>query len=153
MRRLLERSEGLRGELTALIRADMAVFDRVMGAYGLPKNTEAEKAERSARIQEVLKEATDVPLACARLCREVILLGRETAGKGNRNVVSDAGAGVMAAYAGLKSAVLNVYVNAGSINDREFAQNRLAEVEHLATDAERETQEVFARVAGLVGKA
>ena len=150
LRAVLEQAEGLRGELTALIQADIDVFNRVMGAYGLPKDTDAEKAARSARIQEVLKQATDVPLACARLCLEVILLSREAAEKGNRNVVSDAGVGVMAAYAGLKSAALNVYVNAGSIKDREFASARLAEVEGLVAEAERLTGEVYRLTAGML---
>lgn len=148
LRAVLEQAERLRGELTALIQADIDVFDRVMGAYSLPKETDAEKTARSARIQEVLKEATDVPLVCARLCLEVITLSRETAEKGNRNVVSDAGVALMSAYAGFKSAALNVYGNAASIKDREFARTRLAEMAHLGADAEHLTQEIYQWVAG-----
>ncbi len=42
----------------------------------------------------------------------MIDLAAITADKGNLNVVSDAGVAVLSAYAGLKSAALNVYVNA-----------------------------------------
>jgi formiminotetrahydrofolate cyclodeaminase len=153
LRAVLEQVERLRGDLTAMIQADIDVFNLVMGAYGLPKDTDAEKAARSARIQEAMKQATDVPLACARLCLEVIALSREAAEKGNRNVVSDAGVGVMAAYAGLKSAALNVYVNAGSIKDREFADARLAEIESLVKEAERLTGDAYRLTAGLLMKA
>jgi len=148
LRVVLAQAERLRGELTAMIQADIDVFNQVMGAYGLPKETEAEKSARSTRIQEVMKRATDVPLACARLCLEVIALSRATAEKGNRNVVSDGGVAVMAAYAGFKSAALNVYVNAGSIKDREFARTRLAEMEKLAVDAERQSREIYQCVVG-----
>lgn len=150
LRAVLEQAGRLRGELTAMIQADIDVFNLVMGAYGLPKETDAEKAARSARIQEAMKQATDVPLVCARLCLEVITLSREAAEKGNRNVVSDAGVAVMAAYAGFKSAALNVYVNAGSIKDQEFSQARLAEMESLAADAERLTAEIYGQVTRLL---
>jgi formiminotetrahydrofolate cyclodeaminase len=146
MRAVLEKAERLRGELTAMILADIDVFNTVMGAYGMPKETDEQKALRGKCIQEALQQAADVPLACARLCMEVISLSREAAEKGNRNVVSDAGVAVIAAYAALKSAALNVYVNAGSIQDQEFARTRLAEVERLQEDAERQTQDIYQRV-------
>ena len=62
MRALLERAEALRHRLTGMIEDDVKAFDAVMGAYGMPKETDAEKASRSAAIQEALKLATDVPL-------------------------------------------------------------------------------------------
>ena len=45
-----------------MIRADIEVFDQVMSAYGLPKDTEKQKAARSHAIQVALKAATEVPL-------------------------------------------------------------------------------------------
>ncbi len=61
-------------------------------------------------------------------------------------MVSDAGVGVVAAHAALRAAALNVYINAGSIADREFADRSVSELEGLlATGAER-TEAVFARV-------
>ena len=83
-----------------------------MGAYGMPKETDAEKAARDKAIQAALKLATDVPLACACAAREVIDLAAIAADKGNLNVISDAGVGVLAGYAALRSAALNVFTNA-----------------------------------------
>jgi formiminotetrahydrofolate cyclodeaminase len=40
-----------------MIKADVDVFDRLMLAYGLPKETDEEKAARSKQIQVVLKAA------------------------------------------------------------------------------------------------
>ena len=132
MKEVLAASEKLRAELTKAIGDDVKAFDAVMGAYGLPKGeTDDEKAARTAKIQAALKEATDVPLECARLCAEVVKLSAVTAEKGNLNVVSDAGVAVQSAYAGLMSAALNVRVNAKSIKDREFADQRLGELEAL----------------------
>ena len=83
------------------------------------------------RIQEALKVATDVPLACCRACREVIDLAEAVAEKGNLNVISDAGVAVLSAHAGLRSAALNVYVNAKGLDDRGFADERLKQLEEL----------------------
>jgi formiminotetrahydrofolate cyclodeaminase len=143
MKVLLVRSEELRAELLAMIKADVDVFNKLMGCYGLAKGTEAEKAERSVQIQTVLKEVTLVPLACAKACLGALLLSKEAAEKGNVNVVSDAGVAVMSAYAGLKSAALNVYINAGSLKDRAFAEEQLASLELILKDADVSAEEIY----------
>lgn len=131
LKEILGKSEALRTELTGMIADDVEAFDAVMGAYGLPKGTDEEKAARAARIQEALKVATDVPLACCRACRQVIDLAEAVADKGNLNVISDAGVAVLSAHAGLRSAALNVYVNAKGLDDRAFAEERLKQLEEF----------------------
>jgi formiminotetrahydrofolate cyclodeaminase len=143
MQALLAKSESLRERLTAMIKADVDVFDRLMTTYGLPKESDEQKAARSKAIQTVLKEATEVPLVCARLCAEAIVLSRIAAEKGNPGVISDAGVGAMAAYAGLKSAALNVYINAGSLKDRNLAEMKLSELEALLKGAEGAVEEIY----------
>ncbi len=146
MRELLADAEALRADLTDLVAADVAAFDEVMAAYGLPKASEAEKTARTATIQRALGAASEVPLGCARLCARIIALSRRAAEGGNLNVVSDAGVAVMAAYAGLKSAALNVYINAGAIKDQDYVARTTAEIERLIAAAERDAPAVFALV-------
>lgn len=143
MQELLAKSEVLRQTLTGMIKADVDVFDRLMACYGMAKETDAEKAERSAAIQAVLKDATEVPLACAKACAEAIALSRIAADNGNLGVISDAGVAVMAGYAGLKSAALNVYINAGSLKDREFAEAKLAQLAEILNNADVATEEIY----------
>ena len=143
MQALLQRSESLREKLTGMIKADVDVFDKLMACYGLAKDTDEEKAERSTQIQSVLKQATIVPLECAKACAEAIELSRIAADKGNTGVISDAGVAVMAGYAALKSAALNVYINASSIKDKEFANQKLGELEHILNGAEVATEEIY----------
>lgn len=131
MKDLLAKVEALRAQLTDFIRADVEAFDGLMAAYGLPKDTDEQKAARSAAIQEGLKKATDAPLACARACADVIALSRVAAEKGNTNVVSDAGVAALAAVAALRSAALNVDINVPSIKDADFAASRRAETDAL----------------------
>ena len=143
MQSLLQQSEDLRQQLTDFIQADVDVFNRVMTAYSLPKDTDEEKTARSAAIQTVLKDATLVPLDCAKACANVIALSAIAAEKGNPNVISDAGAATMAAYSGLKTAALNVYINAGSLKDKDFAENQLAQLAHIIKIAEQQTSDIY----------
>jgi formiminotetrahydrofolate cyclodeaminase len=140
---VLKQAEALRDRMTDMIRADVEVFDRLMASYGLPKETDEDKAARSEEIQAALKEATDVPLNCARACAEAIELCRGAAEKGNLNVISDAGVAVVAADAAMKSAALNVYINVGSIKDKAFAEERSAELEKILKSADGQTSEIY----------
>jgi len=146
MQALLQKSEALREKLTGLIKADIDVFNHLMAAYGLPKETDEEKVARSEAIQTVLKAATEVPLDCARACAEAIELSRCAANKGNLGVISDAGAAVMAGYGGLKSAALNVYINTGSLKDRQFVEAKLAELETILKNVDVAVEEIYQMV-------
>lgn len=143
MRVLLAESEALRTTLVGMIKADVDVFDKLMACYGLPKSTEEEKSLRTEQIQAVLKEATIVPLECAHACAKAIRLSRVAAEKGNAGVISDAGVAAMAGYAALKSAALNVYINAASLKDRQFAEAQLADLQNIIEGADGLTEEIY----------
>ncbi len=148
LKEVLVQAESLRARLTNMIQADVEVFNRVMASYRLPKGTDEEKAARSAEIQEALKAATDVPLECAKACAEVIALSRTAAEKGNLNVISDAGVAVMAGYAALKSAALNVNINIGGIRDPEFADSRRQQLIEVLDGCGCDTDEIYKIVEG-----
>jgi methenyltetrahydrofolate cyclohydrolase len=143
---VLVQAEALRSQLTELIQADIDVFNRLMSKYALPKETDDEKAIRGAAIQDVLKEATEVPLQCAHACAEVVRLSKVAADLGNSNVVSDAGAALMAAYAGLKISALNVIINANSLKDREFAETKLAELKQATVGIDHMVETLYQTV-------
>ena len=146
MRDLVVESDRLRGELARLADEDVRVFGEVMAAYRMPRGDDAERAARRAAIQSALLDATEAPLELARVCAEVIDLSATAAEEGNSNVVSDAGVGVVAAHAALRAAALNVWINAGSIDDRAFADRAVAELERLLAVGAERTEAVFARV-------
>lgn len=151
MQHALIEADALRERLVAMVAEDVAAFDTLMAAYRLPKANDADKALRSAAIQAGLQAATDAPLACARTCADVVRLCDRVAQHGNLNVISDAGVGVLAAAAALRSAALNVYINAPTIKDRAFADSRLAEVEALQAEALPLAERVFGLVRGKMG--
>lgn len=150
MKDVLAQSEALRVKLIGMIEDDVKAFDAVMGAYGMPKESDADKAKRDQAIQAALKLATDVPMACARAARQVIDIAATASDKGNLNVISDAGVGVLAGYAALRSAALNVFTNARMITDKTFAEAKLKELNELLAGAEGATEKAYGVVKGKV---
>lgn len=150
LKEVLAKAEDLRGRMTDMIQDDVQAFDTVMGAYGMPKESDEEKAARGEAIQEALKMATDVPIRCCRLAAEVIDLSLVASEKGNLNVISDAGVAVLSAYAALRSAALNVYINAKMISDTSFVESKLGELESLLAGAEATTEKAYEIVKGKV---
>ncbi|HSH63652.1 methenyltetrahydrofolate cyclohydrolase [Methyloceanibacter sp.] len=148
MKHVLGKAESLRRRLTSMIEDDVQAFDKVMAAYGMPKETDADKARRDDAIQVSLKLATDVPMRCCHAAREVIDLAGIASDKGNLNVISDAGVAVLAGYAALRSAALNVFTNARMINDRAFADAKLEELHELLAGAESATENAYDVVKG-----
>ncbi len=143
MRSVLSESERVRRRLTAMVAEDIAAFDSILAAYKLPKSTEEDKAVRTAAIQAGLRRATEVPLDCARVCAEVIALSRRASEQGYLNVISDGGVGVLAGFTGLRSAALNVYINAPALKDRAFAERATAELETLLEFCGAETEAIY----------
>ena len=144
MREILQKSEALRTQLLALMTADVAAFDGVMAAFGMPKNTDAEKSARRHAIQAALKEATRVPLETARACAAVIALAKPVAENGNPNVASDAGSAAQSALAGLNSAALNVKINLASLKDEAFVAETVAALANITKNAAATAAEIYA---------
>lgn len=120
MRAALPQAEALRQTLTGLMDADTAAYSAVMAAYKLPRETDAQRTERTAALQAALRSATDAPLATAAACVDVLALAGQAAARGNRNAAGDAAAAALLAHAGLQIAVRNVESNLRSIRDADF---------------------------------
>jgi formiminotetrahydrofolate cyclodeaminase len=112
-----EQARDLRQRALDLASADSAAFDRVMAAYGLPRQTDEEKAERAAAIQAATADAARPPLEIAQLAARIIELAAGLPGRSNRNVLSDVGVAASLAGAALESAAINVEVNLGALKD------------------------------------
>ena len=120
---LKTKSNRLQKELLELVELDATVFEPLSKAYGLPKETEEEKQQKSVIMEEALKKASSVPLEIMRKCCEAILIQAEFAAKGSAIALSDAGVGVIFCKAALQGASLNVYINTEAMQDRAFAEN------------------------------
>ena len=147
---ILRDSEVLRQKLVEAIQKDVTAFDSVMAVYALPKNTDHEKMRRNQEMQISLKKAIQAPLECAHLAMNVLPLSKRIAEVGNINVISDAGVAALAARAALRSSALNVFVNASSLDDKEFGNSKISEVRDLIYESEKLEKEVFDKVSDVI---
>ncbi len=120
LKSVLEQAEDLCAAFTTLIDKDTETFNKVMEAYGLPKDTEGQKALRAVAIQETTKEAALVPLEVMKHVIDALALAHVVAEKGNVNSASDAGVSALMLHAACEAAALNVRINLNSISDHNF---------------------------------
>jgi methenyltetrahydrofolate cyclohydrolase len=146
MEEVLKRSEELRAQFNAIIDKDTAAFNKVMAAYGLPKDTEEQKVKRTAEIQEATKTATLVPLRLMELCLNALELVKIIVEKGNQNSLSDAGVAALVLHAGGEGAALNIKINLGSLSDTDFVGQTKTKVGHYRASLETLTSDILANV-------
>jgi formiminotetrahydrofolate cyclodeaminase len=128
----LQALDELRQEMLELVAADVTAYSAVGAAYGLPKDTDEQRAARESAIQEALVAAAGVPMALARCAAAVAEHLPPLLAKGNPNLVSDVGVAARLAEAACECAWLNVEVNVAVITNQSFVAASRAEAEgHL----------------------
>ena len=120
MEELQAKAEAIRKRMLELSQADADVFNIFMNALGLPKNTDEEKAARTAAIQQAYKDATMVPFEIGELANQIFDLAELASRKGNQNLITDGIIAAINARAAVKSAFLNVRINLSGIKDESF---------------------------------
>lgn len=120
MEALQAKAEAIRERMLELSQADADVFNIFMNALGLPKNTDEEKAARTAAIQQAYKDAAMVPFEIGELANQIFDLAELASRKGNQNLITDGIIAAINARAAVKSAFLNVRINLSGIKDESF---------------------------------
>ena len=120
MEELQAKAEAIRKRMLELSQADVDVFNIFMNALGLPKNTDEEKAARTAAIQQAYKDAAMVPFEIGELANQIFDLAELASRKGNQNLITDGIIAAINARAAVKSAFLNVRINLSGIKDESF---------------------------------
>ncbi|QSB06336.1 cyclodeaminase/cyclohydrolase family protein [Natronoglycomyces albus] len=139
MKVALQKAEAHRQTAIDLAEADADAFAAVSAAYKLPKDTDEEKAARTAAIQAALVAAAEVPLQVAQVSARIIALAGSILNGSNPNVVSDIGVAASSAKSALESAAYNVDINVKSIKDPEQRERLAAELnEALASKVQAE---------------
>ena len=143
---LKEKATALQGESLRLVEEDAKAFEPLSKAYGMPRATEEEKAEKARVMAIVLKEACAVPMEIMEKCCEAIDVIEEFAAKGSALAISDAGVGVVFCKAALLGASLNVFINTKSMEDKEYAASLNEKADKMITDYSKKADEIFAAV-------
>ena len=133
----------LQKELVLDVDRDSEAYDGVSQAFKLPKETDEEKAIRSAAIQENTKKAALVPMEVARRASTLLPSIEAVVARGNQNAVTDGCVAMMCARVAVVGALFNVRINLTSIKDEEF-------VARLREEADRLEADVLAREAAVI---
>ncbi len=145
---LTEKATKLQEELLRLVERDAEVFEPLSKAYGMPRATEEEKAEKARVMEIVLKDACSVPMEIMEKCCEAIELLEVFAEKGSTLAISDAGVGAAMCKAALLGASLNVYINTKSMKNREYAEELNAKCDAMLEKYPPMADKVFESVLG-----
>jgi glutamate formiminotransferase/formiminotetrahydrofolate cyclodeaminase len=126
-----EKGQMLKDKLLALVDEDTRSFNAIMAAFGLPKDTDEQKAERKKVIQTASQYATEVPFRTLQTVVEAIPLIREMVNNGNPNSLSDAGVGASCLLTAMQGAWMNVLINAQGLDDKAWAADITSKAEKL----------------------
>jgi glutamate formiminotransferase/formiminotetrahydrofolate cyclodeaminase len=146
-----EKGQKLKDRLLYLVDEDTRAFNKIMDAFGLPKQSDAEKAARTSAIQEATKFAIEIPLEVMRLSLDSMDVIGKMAEIGNPNSVSDAGVGALCARSAVLGAFLNVKINASGYKDAAYVERVLAEgktIEAKAIELEKSILEMVNQKIG-----
>jgi len=118
-----ENGQQIKNSLLNAVDEDTLAFNKIMDAFGLPKNTEEEKTIRTQTIEDATKYACEIPFGVMKTAFGAFDLLTEMVEKGNPNSITDAGVGILSIKTAVHGAYYNVLVNAQSLKDRDFAEN------------------------------
>jgi len=145
------KAQQLKDELLSLVDEDAAAFNKVMEAFGLPKESAEEKRARTAAIEEATKRAAEVPLKVMETASKSYDLLSEMVDEGNPASISDVGVGALATRACIEGAALNVRINLATLKDEKFRTALADKVRKISTDSETKFKKINQVVESKLG--
>jgi len=149
---IIEKSCDLSKKLIALIDEDAENFEPLSKAYGMPKDTPEQQAEKDKVLQQCLMGAISGPIKMVEYIYEAIMLQEELVDISTKIIISDVGCGVQFLKAAIYSANLNVDVNLNSIKDEKFVAETRARMSKLVTDGAAACDRIFVKVTDTLSK-
>ena len=137
-------------EFLELMDKDAEAFEPLSRAYGLPKSTPEEIAEKEEIMENALNVACGVPIEIMKTCARGIDLVEVFAAKGSRIALSDAGVGATLLKSAMQGASLNVYINTKSMKDRKRAEELNQLADSLREEYEAKAARIFAEVSSRI---
>ncbi|MDD3629731.1 MAG: glutamate formimidoyltransferase [Bacteroidales bacterium] len=138
-----EEGQKIKDELVQLLEEDTNAFNKVMDAFGLPKDTDEQKNIRRQAIEEATRYATEIPYRTMKTATMAIPLCKKMAEIGNPNSISDAGVGAICCLTAIKGAYLNVLINVAGLKDKSWADNILSDASHLLETAQNDVEAIY----------
>ncbi len=132
-----ETGQKLADRLLQLADEDAAAFDGFGVAMKMPRDTDEQKAARTAALRTAARVATEAPFRTVQACVEVAAMAEAMAGRSNRNASSDLEVAGLMAVAAARAAAANVYVNLPAMGDEAAANEMMSQTSAMVEDVER----------------
>ena len=145
-----EKGKQIHDRLLKLVDEDTAAFNAIMDAFGLPKNTDEEKKNRSAAIQAATKHAIEVPFEVMETAYRSLEVLQAMATTGNPNSLSDAGVGALCARTAVYGAYLNVRINASGLADKTYSNEIILRAKGILEKAINKESEILLKIEGKI---
>ena len=114
------KASSIRKRLFVAIEEDARIYEGVLKAFQLPKETEKERFHRSRVLQKAYEKATATPQKVCEGSLPLLEFSRVLISKGNPNARSDAGVAALLANAAIEGGLMNIRINLGFIRNRTF---------------------------------
>jgi methenyltetrahydrofolate cyclohydrolase len=134
--RSVERGHALAQRFLELADEDADAYAAFSRAMKLPRDSDAERATRSAALSEAAREAAAIPMLTVEACVEMVGLAEALVGRSNVNASSDLNVATMLGEAAARGAAENVIVNLPAIGDDGFAADATIRVKRLLDTVE-----------------
>ncbi len=143
MRKLVPVLHKVAHDLIPMVDADTNAFNDYILALGLAQETEEDKVQREAKMQEGLKKAIDMPLTVMQLTDSAWEAMIEVAAYGNIASKSDVEVGAKSMETGIWGAYRNVMINMTDITDPVYKEETVGLAEELRARAADKCRKVL----------
>jgi formiminotetrahydrofolate cyclodeaminase len=135
--RAIPAARALVDRMLALADEDAEAYAGYGAAMKLPRETDEEKAARTAAIRAAAMAATLSPLRTVEASLQIVDLAEQLAGRSNKNASSDLEVAALLSVAACRAAAANVYINLPSLGDEDKARQLFGRTEEVADTVER----------------
>ncbi len=137
------KGESYKQKLLHLVDEDTNAFNKIMDAFRLPKNTEADIKIRKEAIEEVTLYATQVPLKVMKTAFESMEVMEVMAKEGLPASITDVAVGALMARTAVQGAYYNVLINASSLKDQEKAKKLMEEAKKVLAVSQQKEKSIL----------
>ena len=129
-------------ELLTMVDEDTRAFNRVMEAFGLPKESPDQKEARKQAIQEATLNAINVPFKVMQIASDSLDLLEKMSEIGNPNSASDVAVGALCLRTAVSGACLNVKINAVELVDPSLVSGTLEEADRIEKETIQRCEQI-----------
>jgi glutamate formiminotransferase/formiminotetrahydrofolate cyclodeaminase len=147
---IAEKGQQIKDELIYLVDEDTRAFNRIMDAFGLPKNSADEAAARKAAIEEASRYAIQVPFRVMERSFDAFEVLQYVAEHGLKASISDVGVGALCIRTAVMGAFLNVKINASGLEDKAYASDIVKKGQEIVGRTVEKEAEILAIVEGKI---